>query len=70
MADKDIYLVPTTNVLQFGRRVYYFNCHKDGGDYGWFKNNLNTAPGTPKANDINADWVFGNKWHPGKNKEL
>lgn len=64
MADKDIYLVPTTNKILWGRRVYYFNCHKDGGDYAWFKNNLETAKGSPKANDITVDWLFNGKWKP------
>ena len=64
MADKDIYLVPTTNTIQFGRRVYYFNCHKEGGDFSWFSNNLQTAMGSPKANEINVDWLFKGKWRP------
>jgi pectinesterase len=67
MADRDIYQVASTNNLQYGRRVYYFNCHKEGGDYAWFKNNLETAAGSPKASDINAEWVFKNKWHPEMN---
>lgn len=64
MADNDIYLVPTSNVIQWGRRVYFYNCHRDGGDYAWQKNNLETAAGSPKASDITVDWVFKNKWHP------
>jgi pectinesterase len=63
MADKDIYLVPTTNVLAWGRRVYYFNCHREGGDYAWHKDNLATAMGSPKAESINAEWVF-KTWNP------
>ena len=47
MADQDIYLVPTTNMIQWGRRVYYFNCHRKGGDYAWHANNLSQAPGNP-----------------------
>jgi pectinesterase len=43
MADKDIYLVPTDNKIQWGRRVYYYNCHKKGGDYKWFADNLSAA---------------------------
>jgi pectinesterase len=62
MADKDIYLVPTTNKIQWGRRVYYFNCHREGGDYSWFSNNLTTA----KPGDITASWLFKNKWQPDK----
>lgn len=67
MADTDIYLVPTTNILQWGRRIYYAGCHRDGGDYAWFQNNLQTATGAPQADKINAAWVFGKAWHPEKN---
>ena len=64
MADKDIYLVPTTNVIQWGRRVYYYNCHRKGGDYAWHKDNLNTASGNIKPSDITINWTFKGKWHP------
>jgi pectinesterase len=64
MADKDIYLVPTTNLIQWGRRVYYYNCHRKGGDYTWHKDNLNTTPGSIKPSDITANWTFKGKWHP------
>jgi pectinesterase len=66
MADKDIYLVSTNNKLQWGRRVYYFNCYRDGGNFNWFSNNLNTAPRSPKANDITVGWLFKSKWPPDK----
>jgi len=62
MADRDIYLVPTSNKIKWGRRVYYYNCHRDGGDYDWFKNNLATAKDSPSADEINAGWVFKNRW--------
>ena len=64
MADRDIYLVATNNVIRWGRRVYYFNCHRKGGDYSWHADNLATAPGNPDASVINARWVFGKKWNP------
>jgi pectinesterase len=64
MADEDIYLVPANNIIRWGRRVYYFNCHKKGGDYAWHKDNLATAPGAPKAEQIDAGWTFAGKWHP------
>ena len=64
MADKDIYLVPTSNVIKWGRRVYYYNCHKEGGDYDWCKDNLATAKGSPSADAINASWVFKGQWNP------
>jgi pectinesterase len=66
MADKDIYLVATDNKIQWGRRVYYFNCHRDGGDYAWFENNLNAALASPKADNITVGWLFKNKWNPDK----
>ena len=64
MADTDIYLSPTTNIIQWGRRVYYYNSHRAGGDYAWHKDNLNTAKGSVQAVDINATWVFKNRWQP------
>jgi pectinesterase len=64
MADRDIYLVPTANLIQWGRRIYYYDCHRKGGDYKWHTNNLSTAPGNPDPTMINAQWVFGTKWNP------
>jgi pectinesterase len=64
MADKDIYLVPTNNKIVWGRRVYYAGCHREEGDYAWFKNNLETAQGAPKTSDITVDWLFKGKWKP------
>jgi unsaturated rhamnogalacturonyl hydrolase len=67
MADRDIYLVPTTNNIQWGRRIYYHNSHRQGGDYAWHKDNLNTAQGSPSANDITVDWLFNGRWKPQQN---
>jgi pectinesterase len=67
MADKDIYQVAAPNPVLWGKRVYYFNCHRIGGDYAWHKNNLETAPGSPDAKQINTEWVFGKKWKPTVN---
>lgn len=64
MADKDIYQVAAPNAVLWGKRVYYFNCHRAGGDYAWHQNNLKTAPGNPDAKQIDAGWVFGNRWQP------
>jgi hypothetical protein len=50
-------------VIQWGRRVYYYNSHRDGGDFAWHKNNLNTAKNGVQPVDITASWVFKNKWH-------
>lgn len=64
MSDEDIYLVPTTNTIQWGRRVYYYNCDKENSSTGFYKNNLETAKGKPTSNEINASWVFKNNWNP------
>lgn len=64
MADKDIYLVPTNNIIKWGRRVYYNNSHRTGGDYAWHKDNLHTAKGKPAASEINPQWVFNGRWFP------
>lgn len=65
MADKPIYRVPTNNVIQWGERIYYYNCHRSGGhDFSWYGDNLHTAEGAPSVNDINFDWVFKGKWKP------
>jgi len=64
MADQPIYQAASGNKLQWGERVYYYNCHRKGGDYKWFANNLEKAAGSPSAKSINADWTFAGKWHP------
>ena len=63
MRDSAIYRVPTNNVIQWGDRVYYYNCKREGGnDFAWYKNNL---PAGVNIKDINVNWVFGNRWMPG-----
>jgi pectinesterase len=66
MADTPIYRVKTNNVIQWGHRVYFYNCHRTGGDYKWFENNLETAKGSPKAEAISPMWLFGERWNPLK----
>ena len=61
MADTFIYHVATTNI-KWGERVYYYNCHRKGGnEFKWYANNL---PEGVKANDISVNWLFKNKWNP------
>lgn len=63
MKDTAIYRVPTANTIQWGHRVYYYNCHREGGnDYSWYSNNL---PAGLKESDITINWVFGDRWNPG-----
>ena len=62
MKDTPIYRVPTGNTINWGERIYYYNCRREGGqDYKWYSNNL---PGGLKENDITVKWVFGNRWNP------
>ena len=62
MRDSAIYRVPTNNVIQWGQRVYYYNCHRKAGDYKWFADNINKE----LANKFNVAWVFGNRWKPAE----
>jgi PelA/Pel-15E family pectate lyase len=66
MADAPIYLNPSNpqNVIQWGHRVYFYHCHREGGDYGWMADNMQTAEEAPKPEQINAAWTFGGKWKP------
>jgi pectinesterase len=48
----------------WGKRVYFFNSHRAGGDYDWNKDNLASALGSPKPEQITAKWTFANKWDP------
>ena len=66
MADVPIFwpVSPNAATWIWGERHYYFNCHRLGGDYDWFENNLSTAEGSPKPEDVNAKWTFALKWDP------
>jgi len=66
MSDTPIYQVKTTNTLSWPGRVYYDGC--DGGNEKnkFYNNNLQEAKGNPKASEINAAWVFGDRWNPIK----
>jgi pectinesterase len=65
MKDSAIYRVPTTNTIRWGHRVYYYNCHREGGnEYSWYANNL---PAALNITDISVNWVFHDKWNPEMN---
>lgn len=64
MRDSAIYHVQKSSETPNGHRIYYYNCHRNGGDYNWFKNNL---PESLKAAAITVEWLFNSKWHPSKN---
>lgn len=46
------------------QRKFFHDCHRAGGDYDWFADNLDQAPGSPQVDEINADWTFDGKWNP------
>ena len=48
----------------WGERSYFYHCHRDGGDYAWFADNLSTAPGAPEPKQITAAWTFAGTWNP------
>jgi pectinesterase len=48
----------------WGERAYFWNCHREDGDYDWHTNNLASAPGSPKPEQITAAWTFAGKWNP------
>jgi len=64
MADAPIYQAASSKGVQWGQRVYFYNCHRQGGDYAWFKNNLYTATGSPSPQDIDAVWAMDKQWTP------
>jgi pectinesterase len=62
MKDAPIYRVPTSNLLQWGERIFYYNCHRDGGaDFSWHANRL---PAGLHPEQITVNWVFGPRWNP------
>jgi pectinesterase len=66
MADRPIYWPASTNSgpWKWGDRHYYYNCHREGGDFGWFADNLKDAEGSPAPEEITAAWTFDNRWDP------
>ena len=64
MADRPIYSASPPESYKWGQRYYYWNCHRDGGDFRWFADNLAQADGSPDEGEITAAWTFGGRWDP------
>ncbi|RRN77920.1 hypothetical protein EIM50_17145 [Pseudoxanthomonas sp. SGD-10] len=47
-----------------GKRVYMYNLKREGGNLAWMQDNLHTAKGSPKPEEITALWTFAGKWDP------
>lgn len=65
--DQNISYAYTDKVLDpcpWGQRNYYYNCHREGGDSGWLKNNLEKSEEKPDFHGVTALWTFNNKWDP------
>lgn len=48
----------------WGERNYFWNSRREGGDFEWHNNNLETAANSPKPEQITAAWTFANTWNP------
>ncbi len=66
MADAPVYLNASNpqNTILWGHRVYFFNSHREGGDYSWHKDNLQQAKNAPTPGMITVAWTFAGKWNP------
>lgn len=64
MANAPIYQAASSPGIHWGQRVYYANCHRQGGDYAWFQDNLKLAAAAPAVSKINAAWAFDGRWMP------
>jgi hypothetical protein len=66
MADIPIFWPASINakLWLWGERHYFHNCHRLGGDYGWFRDNLTTADRSPRPEEITAKWTFAGVWDP------
>jgi hypothetical protein len=65
MADRPFYRPPSSKrEWQWGARHYFWGCHRSGGDFAWFKDNIDHADPPPTADRITALWTFDGRWDP------
>ena len=65
--DEDISYAYKDKVLdpcEWGKRVYYRNCYREGGDSGWLRNNERESEDAANGLHSTAEWCFGYKWDP------
>ena len=70
LVDTPIYKAATAKEVFWAPREYYYNCHRESGDFEWFKNNLDKAAGSPSPESITEEWTFDGKWNPVQNKNI
>lgn len=66
LRDLAIFKAATAKATFWESQAYYFNCKTEGKKFDWLKDNLQTAPGSPAAEKITAQWTFAGKWNPAK----
>jgi pectinesterase len=64
LADLPIYKAATAKEMFWDSHAYYYNCKPEGKKFDWLKDNLDTAPGSPSAGKVTAQWTFEGKWNP------
>jgi pectinesterase len=64
MADRAINRPSPAEAYFWPPRVYYSNCQRDGGDYAWFRDNLDESEERPRPQEVTARWTFGGRWDP------
>ncbi len=71
MADTPIYWPKGSRTIwKWGDRHYYFNCHRDGGDFAWFNDNLEKAETAPKENEIDCKVDIRRQMGSGRNNAV
>jgi pectinesterase len=66
LRDLPIFKAATAKPMFWNSHAYYYHCKTEGKKFDWLKDNLETAPGSPSAETITAQWTFDGKWDPVK----
>ena len=48
----------------WGERAYFRDCHRDGGDFAWHADNLDTATPAVEPARVTPAWTFAGTWDP------
>lgn len=65
--DEDICYAYTDKVLDpcpWGKRVWYLDCSREGGDSGWLNDNIEEEGEGLKYYSVLPSWTFGGQWDP------
>ena len=69
LADQPIYLktyedASRNNPYLWSERKYFYNCHKKGQPYDWYRDNIEAAIVKIKPDEITPVWTFTGRWDP------